>query len=318
MESRTIQIAILVFWFASMTWLARTKILPLLGPSARPDQRIFRPESPDEDQVVCWKIRWSNRTIGWARTEIRRRSMGQGHVKSVVHFDRLPTQKMVREMFGSMSLFVKMLNLGNDDLEVTFTARSEMSFDTFGVLEQLESTVDLQHIGEIFVLKGLVRDEQLALRVLPGRDLQISAGGTKEQDQNALFEKSFRLPPDALVADALSPQSRLAGLAVGQTWQFQSYRAFPPQNPFRLMQADVEREEMIAWALVVEPVKVVTFTDISGSGLTMARTPSNTLWVRDDGTVLKQQMELGNIMIEFIRQLEDDCDAAKSSTEVTP
>ncbi len=102
--------------------------------------------------------------------------------------------------------------------------------------------------------------------------------------------------------DALAPQSRLSGLRVGQSWSFRAYRAFPPHDPFRLIKATVDGQEMMAWDQDIVPVMRVVFTAAEGSGVTSAATAVSQLWVRDDGLVLRQQMQLGDDEIEFIRE----------------
>lgn len=302
MEYRGVMVAVFVFWLVSMSWLVSTKIVPMFGPLAPPDQRVFRPEAVDDEEVTCWKIYWNDRPVGWARSTAMRQSVGFGTVQSVVHFDKLPVKEMSNELFGVFASLLKLPSLGLDELSMTAT--SHMEFDPFGSLQRFRSSLDLDSMGELFRLKGGIVDGKLQLRVMKGNSL-LEPG---ESSSKPLVSREFDLPQDALVADSMIPQSRLAGLQVGQTWRFRAYRAIPPHDPFQVMQATVEREEMFPVEDDVEPVKVVRYLAVGGSGLTTAKQQaSSTLWVRDDGTVVQQQMRLGNALIEFMRRPPDDC-----------
>lgn len=306
MEHRFIRIGILVFWLSSMTWLVTTKILPLFDANSTPDQRVFIPESSQRVQKAHWKIRWNDRPMGWAQMTTTRQKTGFGHTESVVRFEDLPADELLQELFGKMGPVLRLLELDQLHVELTLEISSQMEFDPFGTLERFRSSVALDSFGELFRLKGQVKDTTLRLDVIAGNNLTTD----EQQPGDSLFQKEFELPPDAFVADALTPQSRLADLQVGQTWRFRAYRAFPPQSPFRIVVATVDRVEMMAWEDIVEPVSVVSFADGGGSGLTAASEPFSQLWVRDDGTVLRQQMQLGNVQVDFVRQAVDD-EAAK-------
>jgi hypothetical protein len=303
MESRGIKLSVLVFWLASMGWLASTKIVPMFGPTAPPDQRAFRPEAETGEDVTCWSIHWNDRPIGWARSTVTKQSVGFGTVHSVVHFEKLPVKELSRELFGAFAAFLNLSELGIDEL--TMTATNHMEFDPFGALQRFRSSLDLDDLGELFRLKGTVDGETLQLRVLKGNSLMSA----DEDSSRPLVSRDFDLPKDALVADSMTPQTRLAGLQVGQTWRFRAYRAIPPHDPFQTLEAVVEREEMFPIGNDVEPVKVVTFTPVGGSGLTTSKKQaSSTLRVKDDGTVVNQQMRMGNVSIEFKRRDADYCE----------
>ncbi|MEM7313775.1 MAG: hypothetical protein AAF497_11550 [Planctomycetota bacterium] len=302
MESRGIKLVVLVFWLASMSWLAATKIAPLFAPSETPDQRAFRPEAESGEAITCWSIHWDDRNIGWARSKVVKQQVGFGMVQSVVHFEELPVKELSRELFGAFSAFLKLSDLGLDKL--TMTATNHMEFDPFGTLQRFRSSLELESLGELFRLKGEVEEGNLRLRVLKGNSLLSG----DDDDNTPLVSRNFDLPEDALVADSMTPQSRLAGLSVGQSWRFRAYRAIPPHDPFQTIEAVVEREEMFPVGNDVGPVKVVTFTPIGGSGLTTSKKqPSSTLRVTDDGTVVNQKMQLGNVLIEFRRRPDDYC-----------
>ena len=318
MEHRGIQICILLLWVTSMGWLGMTKIAPTLGHKDQPDQRTFRPESSEDVDTQAWTIRWNHRSIGWARSTTRRFTDGQGHVESVVRLENLTARQMLKDMFGTAAIMLRAMDSGGIDDDMQFGCRisTEMNFDAFGRLKRFSSSLDLDSLGELLTTRGSMGDGRLSVDVRTGSAIEgVSLGsfmgnestnkGTDE-DQGVLLSREFEIPADALVADSLLPQSRLTGLDVGQRWTFKAYRAYPPQNPLREMEAQVERSEMLSWAEQVEPVFVVSFRDTSGSSLTAASEPNSWLWVRKDGTVLKQRMRLGNVTIDFLRSESEE------------
>ncbi len=109
-------------------------------------------------------------------------------------------------------------------------------------------------------------------------------------------------PADALMGDSLSPQTHLPGLRIGQTWTVPAYSPFrPPNNPIEILQATVERLEPMSYNGRVEDVWVVVYRSDPGSGLAHNGIPRVRLWVRRNGTVLRQQVRLFDATITFAR-----------------
>jgi hypothetical protein len=48
--------------------------------------------------------------------------------------------------------------------------------------------------------------------------------------------------------------------------------------------------------------KVVAYRSDAGSGLSSARKPVSLVWVKNDGTVIRQDMSLASVRVQFIRQ----------------
>jgi hypothetical protein len=110
------------------------------------------------------------------------------------------------------------------------------------------------------------------------------------------------LPQDALVGDALSPQTRLPKLRVGQTWTVPVYSPFrPPRCPLEILQATVERNEGITWNGRKVEAWLVVYSSDPGAGLDSAKTSRGKLWVRHDGTVLKQELMILSSRLSFVR-----------------
>ena len=108
------------------------------------------------------------------------------------------------------------------------------------------------------------------------------------------------------MGDSLSPQTHLPGLRVGQTWTVPAYSPFrPPNNPLEILQATVERLEPMSYNGRVEDVWVVVYRSDPGAGLAHNGVPRQRLWVRRNGTVLRQQIRLFDATIAFTRLPRD-------------
>lgn len=296
MEYRLTQALLVVFWIAAMSWLAFTKILPMSGRSATPDQRFVDTESISHPEDVTWNMFWDGRAIGTANMTFNIAEDGVTTVESKVQFRSLPVSEMANELIGTWALFAGLSGLGSNETVVSFDLESQMLFDNDGSLSRFRSSVNYGGLGELFVLRGLQFDDQL--------DIAVTAGDLIPQSEDIpreLFRRKFPMSADKMVIDAFAPSPRLANLKIGQEWTFQTFRPLPPTSPLRTVLAVVERREMIAWGGDIETVYVVSFSEM-GSGLTSIDKPFSYLWVRDDGVVVKQELALANLVVEFRRQ----------------
>jgi hypothetical protein len=70
----------------------------------------------------------------------------------------------------------------------------------------------------------------------------------------------------------------------------------------QIVQAEVEKEDIVVWDGDLVSTFVVVYRGEAGTGLTAAREPFSRLWVRPDGTVIKQELKLSSLRIEFVRR----------------
>jgi hypothetical protein len=75
----------------------------------------------------------------------------------------------------------------------------------------------------------------------------------------------------------------------------------PPNQPLQILQAKVEREETIEWNGEVVNTWMIVYRNDSGSELTGAKAARGRVWVRRDGTVLKQEAVLMGSRLLFVR-----------------
>ncbi len=285
MYPRWFNFAVVALWLTSMGWLVTTKVLPslLVGeppsyPTILAAQRVEPP--------VGWAILWNDRRLGWAISSTRPLPQAVTEVRSLVHFDDLPFEELIPDWLRAM-----VPPTGRQRIQVPMQSQSSLVFDPLGRLSRFESSVRLD-VQEPFVkMRGTVDGAKMALWLRVG-DLPP-------------FEAEVTAPRDALLGDTLSPQSRLPGLREGQSWTVESYSPLrPPNSPKEILYARVESRLPFTWnGRTVDTFLVVYRTDAAEAvgGVGGAR---GKLWVRPDGTVLKQQMMIFRSAMTFLRMGE--------------
>jgi hypothetical protein len=296
MSSRWFNTAVVILWLATMTWLVREKVLPplLIGEPPSYSEII---SAQGHELPVGWELAIDGRRIGWAMTETKKSPIGMTEIRGRAHFNRFPTEAVSP---GWLRPIAQLIGTHIDGLRMD--AVSVLEFDTFGRLLHFDSAVHLEPGSETMKMRGTVE----------GGTLQLVAhsGGVS-------FSYEVPLPPKALMADALSPQSRLPGLHVGQSWSVPVFNPlWPSKNPIEIIHAAVEDTQPIFWGGVHEDAWVVVYRRDSGSGVEANQPPSGKLWVRRDGAVLRQEAMLGKSTIQFVRM--SDKEAAKLIATIGP
>ncbi len=281
MNSRWYNTAVVVLWLVTMGWLVDKKVLPPLLVGEPPSYRQVI-EAQNQDPPAGWKVSWKGKPLGWALTDTKMRQTGLTEVDGRVHFDRFPIGDMMPIW---LQPFLALAKKPVDGLSLD--ASSVMLIDAFGRLLRFDSAVQLPPLIDEITMRGTVEGGQLQLLVRSG-------------EQSLSHELS--LPPKALLADALSPQTRLPGLHVGQTWSVPVFNPlWPTKSPIEVISAEVEAPETILWN--GEPVRalVVVYRHDSGTGSGASQNVQCKLWVRHDGVVLRQEAMLFDSSIVFVR-----------------
>jgi hypothetical protein len=281
MRSWWFNTAVILLWLATMSWLVREKVLPPLLVGEPPNySRII--ESQEHTAPTAWHILVNHRRVGWALSETQRQPSGLVEIRDRVHFDVLPVEEVTATWARTFSKW-----LAQPIGKLRMDARSILTIDPLGRLLGFDSAVQLHPLNEVLRVRGTVEGQQL--------QLTIDAGGTP-------FTSEAFLPSDALLSDALSPQSRLPGLRVGQTWTVPVYSPlWPVKSPLEVIHAEVESMEPLFWNGVMEDCWLVVYRSDSESGADRNQPPRGRLWVRRNGTVLRQQVAFFNVMITFDR-----------------
>ncbi len=291
MHSRWFNITVVVAWLVTMSWLVTEKVLPpmLLGEPPSYSKII---EAEDDAPPTGWKISADGRSIGWALTDVERQPTGLTEIYGRVHFDHLPLGKLMTGWIEPLArLFVKLPD------SPTMDARSVLVISPFGRLERFDSAVALGPGTELVNVHGTVEGKQVQLLVRAG-DVNLPAYYAP-------------LPANALLSDALTPQTHLPGLKAGQTWTVPIYSPLPSKQPLEVIRATVEGEEPLFWNGKMETALLVVYR--SESGISALQAPKGRLWVRSDGLVLQQQAVFFDLELSFVRMTDKEAEAQVES-----
>jgi hypothetical protein len=280
MGNQPFNVIVILFWLATMGWLVVAKILPPLRVGDPPNYASILADSRDEPPD-CWTIRMKGTAIGWAAGKIERRGDGISELYSRVYLGELPLDELAPGwLAGALSQLLADLRR----LEVD--KRSRIAIDPLGRLVEFESRVRLADVADAIKVQGRIEGSTFKLTVT-------------SDELSATISRS--LSPNSLLSDELSPQARMPGLSVGQTWTVPLYSPFrSPSSPLEILQAKVEREDRFLWDGRNVKTRVIVYRSDAGSGVAGGEVRGRT-WVRDDGVVLRQQVAVFRTPVEFER-----------------
>ena len=322
MTSRWFNVAVVGFWLATMGWLVQEKILPALVVGDPPSYRTVvgggaAGRKDDALAPIGWRIQWNGQPLGWAIGRTLAITNGGHELRSRVRLRDVPMTAMTPNWMGS---FMRLIQRASDLPELLFEvdAVSTLGIDPLGRPIGLSSLATLGYAPP-----GLRRPiESFNIRmegIVEGNSLKLTV-----RSGELVHTAKIYLPVDSLMGDALSPQSLLPNLRVGQTWTVPIYSPFrPPNSPMEVLQAKVERGALIVWEGAEVSTLVVVYTSDTGSGLSNATAPRGRCWVAHDGRVLRQEFALAQATVSFERvgvTAPADDDAAKPAdvTELRP
>ncbi|MBN2476771.1 MAG: hypothetical protein JXB62_19330 [Pirellulales bacterium] len=286
MYSRWYNVAVVLLWLAAMSWLMVEKVLPPLQIGHPPSYGSIL-AAQGREPPVGWRMTFNGRPLGWALSTMAQLPTEITEIHSHVHFDELPLREMAPGWLGQL-VDEPVAHLGME-------AHSALSIDPLGRLASFRSTLRINPLHDAIKLQGNVDGNRLKLIV--------GTGGLT-------YTTDVYLPPNALLGDALSPQTQLPGLRMGQSWTVPVYSPLrPPNSPIEVLQATVESRDRISWDGRTETAWLVVYRTDRGYGLGNDEKPRAKLWVRQDGTVLKQQVVIFNSRMTFYRLPENEAAA---------
>lgn len=280
MHSRWYNVTVVGLWLASMSWLLGTKVLPPLLTGEPPNYRAIL-AAQDENKPVGWKLLLNERPLGWAVSVTHQYPDNTAEIRNRVMLETLPLDELISGLLGEI---LRRSQVFRGSLQMD--AQSTLLLDAQGRLKSFDSIVHLEPLGEVIRLEGAIEGPQLSL--------SVRAGGSWER-------KDLYFPTDGLLGDEMSPQMCLPNLHAGRTWKVPAINPLRPNNPVELLEAKVEGLEPLAWNGQTEDVWLVVYRAEAGNTLGFRRAERGKLWVRRDGTVLKQQTPFFNATMTFER-----------------
>lgn len=292
MYSFRTNLAVVLLWLATMGWLVSQKILPGLLRGEPPNYRNIV-EASRHDPAIGWDLvirdrlagqdrpSGEERRVGWALSTTEQPATDVTAIRSRVHFDQIPLDELTPGLFGGVrQLLGQSLDFGPMDIEST------VIIDPLGRLLAFDCMVEVDPLPRKIKVQGTVEEANLKLSLRSG---------------DFHHETSLALPSDALLGGAFSPQTHLPGLRRGQSWTVPVYNPLRPRQPLDMYQATVEYVEPFYWDGQTEEVWVVVYRGSPGSGPGREQQPRARLWVRADGTVLKQEVAVLDATMIFQR-----------------
>jgi hypothetical protein len=282
MQPRWFNIAVVVLWLSTMGWLVTEKVLPPLLIGEPPKyETVIDATANGPDEPVVWNLSINNNPLGWASSHTTTKEDRMVEMTSQVHLERFPLAELAPSWLANM-------------LDPDGRGQGEMQIDTrtivelvAGKLQGFRTSVDFGPLTNAILISGVVNGSDLRLSVRAGE---------------FAYARTHPLPGDTLVGDGLSPRARLSRLRVGQTWTEPIYSPFhQPNSPMQILQAKVEYQEPLAWNGQVINTVVVVYRNDPGAELNGSRLARGRAWVREDGVVLKQEVQLLGSKLVFMR-----------------
>jgi hypothetical protein len=298
MGQRGLNTVIALAWLSTMTWLIVAKVLPPLERGDPPNLQTLNNLDP-ADAPVRWDLLWNDRPIGWATCRALRPLPNVLEIHSHVHFSRLPLEDMAPIWMRSV-----LQSAGTSLDHLRMDSYNRLEIDPLGRLTAFHSSIDVDHVPAAIVIHGTIDGTRLKLRV--------DAGSVPYSPPD------IDLPQDALLCDELSPQTRLPGLHVGQSWTVPVYNPLHPDSPIDMLQATVEATEQIAYDGSGVNTLLVVYRSDPGSEGASDRSPRAKLWVNASGTVLRQETWLFGSRLTFARRAPGSIRRAHATDEAHP
>ena len=302
MYSRWSNVAVVIFWLITMGWLVEDKLLPSLFVGEPPTYRTILADQPSRDGPAIWNVYLNDRLLGRAEAETRTLAGGVAELRSHVRLAKVPLSDVTP---GWMQSILRLASGSRDWAEITLTIESDsrLEVDPLGRPLGFHSKTWLSE-SESWPPSGLSE------RPAPPGVVPITLPGTVEGQRlklkvrsgHLIYDTDVYLPPESLMSDALSPQSRLPGVRVGQSWTMPVYSPLrPPTAPIEFLRATVVRREPVSWGQRVTPAYVIEFGPDPGGQLTGNQAARAKAWVDDNGLVLKQEITLFSARLTFER-----------------
>jgi hypothetical protein len=287
MGQRWFIVAVTVMWMTSMGWLVSTKLWPLLWAGTPPSNlTVYTQQSAANGLTlppVGWTMSWGSKPLGWAVSSSSVNSEGFTTIQSHAHFDRIPFEELLPIPFQPL-----MSKFGSNREIITMEAESRLIMDANGHLNRMSFIITMPALQKPIRVEGYVKNDKFIVTLFPGTGDRFSR---------------WELPADAVIGNDLTPLVRLPDLYLEQTWNVRVYNHFGIGTNSRLemLQAKVERSDMLHWEETDRPVWLVVMRRDAGSLLGHIRPVRGKMWVDYDGTVLQQESYLNNSRLTFTR-----------------
>ncbi len=267
---------VLLLWGATMSWLFTAKILPpfLRGEPPRTGVNGHEP--------VCWSVRVGEQRIGWAVSQAVPGADDSTELHSRVQLSAVPLSRMAPRWMATV-----IDNLG--PLEVDM--RSRTTLDSLGNLSLFESSVEINDLPSAILMKGVVDEGQIRLRLQYGE---------------VVHRLNYPWPEHAMLGSKLTPDATLLQVYTGRKWQKEVYNPFGgPQGAIELIEAEVLDEQPLLIDGKLVNTRRIEYRSIDSTGISSENRRRSTVWVGDSGKVLREEIVLMDVLLRFDRENDE-------------
>lgn len=285
MGQRWFTVAVGVMWMTSMGWLVSTKLWPLLWAGTPPSNLTLYTQQNaargEQLPPIGWTMTWGGKPLGWAVSSSSVNSEGFTTIQSHAHFDRIPFEELLPIPLQPLVRFGSGRN-------ISMEAESRLIMDPNGHLNRISFIITTPEFQKPIRVEGYLKNDKFYVTLFPG-------SGDK-------FPR-WELPADAVIGNDLTPLVRLPDLFLDQTWNVRVYNHFGigKNSHLELVQAKVERSDILRWEETDRRVWLVVMRRDAGSLLGHYRPIRGKMWVDHEGTVLQQESYLNNSKLTFTR-----------------
>ena len=266
-----------LLWGATMSWLLVAKILPPFFNGDPPSTGTLL-----KNQAVAWSIEVDGAPVGYAVSQAVAGALDATEIHSRVSLTSIPLKEIAPHWMANL-----VQNLGDIQLEM----RTRTTIDPLGRLASFDTKVWVNELPSAIRMLGSVREGALQIK--------LQAGDFKRR-----FE--YPWPKDAWLGRELTPDAKLLQVYVGRKWQREVYSPFSaPQNPIEMVEAEVVEERPILHQGRLVNARLVEYRTLTGAGIAADNRLRSSVWVAEDGTVLRQDAYFMNVRLRFER-LDDE------------
>jgi hypothetical protein len=276
MPSRSLTVAIVLFWVGMTGWLTYREIWPWLGPEQPPPFTIDLADEAQNNMPVRWSVFLNGENCGYSRTW-------------VVFRERDDTF----ELHGEFKLWHSSLKEG----QPTFVIRSMYRVSREGELRDFRATVNYNNLlkdpveeVEVMRLTGEVRDQQFYPHLF------VNVFSVIKMDRDL---EPVPMSRRASLLNSHQPVNRLANLRKGQHWRIpiaNLQASLLPSAKFQYLNAEVLQETRgLKWGTNKKevPCLIIEFEGEDINGHT---------WVQEsDGLIVCQEVQVQGVTLKLLR-----------------
>ena len=166
MNSTWYNVAVVLLWLATMTWLISQKVLPALLVGDPPSYETII-EARRGEQIAGWSMsvnggtnQGQRQSVGWAINTTSCTPDGVTQIRSLVHFSELPLEELIPD-------WLQVNLVGGTGLSGTLEmeAKSNLVFDSFQQLSGFQSSLGFPPLDDTIRVNGALEGTQLKLSI---------------------------------------------------------------------------------------------------------------------------------------------------------